>query len=225
MLHGPEDLGTVGDELLVAETDGPRVLLLAGQDWQVTNIDWTRRRCWVEPSDIEGRARWGLGYGGLSFDVTRGMRAVLLGTDPPGVHVTHRAQRVLGSLRETHSRHVDVSGTIFGEGADAVLHWWNWAGSAVNRTLQASLPGVVDPRQRINDRSLRLLPDLSREQVTEAFIVAKPRRPTVNEAAVSGLKFSSALPTALAVDTLAARLGDIGHARKVLGEPHSFVLD
>lgn len=222
VLHGREELGTIGDELLVAETDGPRVLLLAGRNWQVTNIDWTRRRCWVQPSELAGKAKWGFGSAGLSFAVTRGMRAVLLGANPLGVHLTRRAQRVLGSLRDTHAGNVSATATLFRDGADGALRWWTWAGSAVNRTLQASLPTIIDPHQRINDRALRLLPNLSRAQITDALTQATPQAPSVSKAGVAGLKFSAALPPALATDTIATRLGDTPHATEVLDEPRRF---
>ena len=45
--------------------------------WLVTHVDWKRRRCFVEATDLPGQAKWaGLG-GGLSFAITRGMRDVL----------------------------------------------------------------------------------------------------------------------------------------------------
>ena len=37
---------------------GPRRLLLGGRSWQVTYVDWQRRRCFVEPVDSGGKARW-----------------------------------------------------------------------------------------------------------------------------------------------------------------------
>jgi hypothetical protein len=44
----------------------------------------------------------------------------------------------------------------------------------------------------------------------------------VDEKALTGLKFSEALPRTLAVATLATRLADLGHARAVLVEPTRF---
>ena len=59
---------------------GPRLLLLGGRSWHVTYIDWTRRRCFVEPAEGGGRARWmGTGWAGLGYELTRAMRDVLLG--------------------------------------------------------------------------------------------------------------------------------------------------
>lgn len=223
VLHGREQIGTIGDDLLVEEVDGPRVLLLGGRTWQVTNIDWSRRRCWVEPSELPGRAKWGSAGGGVSFAISRGIRSVLLGTDPSGAVLTHRARKVLASAREDQAMQVSTDSTLLREAASGVLRWWTWAGSAANRTLQASLPGIVDPRQRINDRSLRLLPDLSRHDITSALSDVVLRDPVVNSSAVRGLKFSVALPPKLAVDTVASRLGDREAARRVLAEKRRFV--
>lgn len=224
VLHGRQELGTVGDDLLQEEVQGPRVLLLAGHAWQVTHVDWSRRRCWVEPSELEGRARWGGESGGLSFEVSRGMRAVLLGADPAGVILTRRANATLTQLREDHDSHVDPHATLIRKDLDGGARWWTWAGSAANRTLQASLPGIIDPRQRITDRSLRLQADLSYEHISAALSAARLRDPDVNPAAVNGLKFSAALPPDLARLTVAERLADASAATAVLDEPRRFLV-
>ena len=60
--------------VLLADAGGAaRVLLLAGRAWLVTYIDWKRRCCFVEPTDLPGRARRGGLAGGMSFEITRGM--------------------------------------------------------------------------------------------------------------------------------------------------------
>jgi ATP-dependent helicase Lhr and Lhr-like helicase len=46
--------------------------------------------------------------------------------------------------------------------------------------------------------------------------------PEVDDKALSGLKFSDALPRHLAVATLATRLTDLEHAAAVLAEPARF---
>ena len=55
VLAGRTEIGTTNPALLTEEVSGPRRLLLAGQSWQVTYIDWSRRRCFVEP--VDGAAR------------------------------------------------------------------------------------------------------------------------------------------------------------------------
>lgn len=215
VLAGRNEVGTVGTDLLVEEVDGPRGLLLGGRSWQVTHIDWQRRRCFVEPVDGGGKAKWSGTGGGVSYDVTQGMRAVLLGVTPPGVTLTRRAETVLAELRQSFSCTVDKKISVLMMPSEGAGRWWTWAGTAANRTLQASLPALVDPRQRVDEKSLRLLPDITPADVRVALTDPSWTVPHVAPNAVSGLKFSSALPPGLAEKTLAMRLGDEPHARDV----------
>lgn len=225
VLHGRHVVGTVPDEVLVAKLDGPRVLLLAGHSWQVTNIDWQRRRCWVEPSDTRGRAKWSGVGGGLSADLAQGMRRVVLGYNPPGVSLTQRAQSQLAELRDELSGCVATNARVIRRDPSGDLHWYTWAGSAANRTLQASLKGVADPRQRIGDRALRLLPNLSFREISDAIANAVLIAPEADQRATSGLKFAAALPTDLAQQTLADRLIDRDGADHALRQPLKFVAE
>src|SRR5690606_38216503 len=56
VLAGRTELGRIDPSLLTEETKGPRRLLLGGRSWQVTYVDWHRRRCFVEPVDGGGKA-------------------------------------------------------------------------------------------------------------------------------------------------------------------------
>lgn len=226
VLFGREEIGQIGDDALLVEVEGPRVLLLAGRAWRVNHIDWKRRRCFVEPSDLPGRARWGGGDRGLSFAITRGMRTVLLGSSPDGVALTRRAEAALGELHEEHGSHVVADGTVISRSPKGEMLWWTWAGSAANRTLHASLPDLVDQRQRVGDHSIRLYPDMSFGDVKDALTgQLTEKMPEVNNSAVEGLKFASALPDELARATVAERLADFSSMRAVLGEPRTFVQD
>jgi ATP-dependent Lhr-like helicase len=225
---GREEIGSVGDEALLADTVGAaRVLLLAGRAWLVTHVDWKRRRVHVEHTDLPGRAKWGGEAGGLSFEVTRSMREVLLGADPDGVVLSRRAVSALADLREHHAGHVATGSTVLRRGADGDVHWWTWAGSAANRTLHASLD-IVDPRQRIGDQVLRLRHGIDLRAAAAELRgsrVAELRAPSVDRYALRGLKFSAALPETLAADTVAQRLGDPGGAETVLREDRTLTAD
>ncbi len=221
VLAGRNEIGTIGTDLLTEEVEGPRILLLAGRSWKVTHIDWPRRRCFVEPVDSGGRAKWsGLG-GGVSYEIAQGMRSVLLGATPPGVTLTRRAESTLVDLRASYLPAVDVDAAVIALPSEGSGRWWTWAGTAANRTLQASLPSLVDPRQRIDEKSLRLLPDVTARDVSAALAQIAWRAPTVAANAVSGLKFSAALPPGLAERTLAERLGDDQGAHAALEVPRT----
>ncbi|MGV9671696.1 DEAD/DEAH box helicase [Gordonia sp. NPDC003504] len=218
VLAGRDEVGTIGTDLLVEEVQAPRVLLLGGRSWTVTHVDWKRHRCFVEPADSGGRAKWsGLG-GTVSFDIARGMRSVLLGADPAGVTLTRRAQDGLAELRETFRGLVVEDGLVAVLPSQGTGRWWTWAGTAANRTLQASLPRLVDPRQRVDEQSLRLLPGITRDDLRRRLDAVEWRQPDVAANALSGLKFSAALPPGLAARTLGERLGDPAGARTASAE-------
>lgn len=114
--------------------------------------------------------------GGVSYDITRGMRDVILGALPAGVEFTSRATAVLEGLRQSYLDNVAA------------------------------------------DRLIVRLPDDSAGDVQsfqEAIAAVEWRDPFVDANAVRGLKFSAALPSELAVQTLGARIGDMEKAASV----------
>ncbi len=223
VLAGRVEVGTIGTDLLTENVEGPRVLLLGGRSWTVTHVDWERRRCFVEPADGGGKAKWSGVPGGLSYDITRGMRAVLLGASPAGVTFTVRASTVLTELRTGFADTVSADRLIVLLPSESTGRWWTWAGTAANRTLQASLPTLIDPRQRIDEKSVRLLPGVTIAEFSAALLGVQWRDPDVDVNALRGLKFSAALPPGLAMQTLGARLGDEGAARTVVVQPRQIV--
>ncbi|WP_240316783.1 helicase-related protein [Mycobacterium persicum] len=223
VLAGRVEVGTIGTELLTDEVDGPRVLLLGGRSWCVTHVDWDRRRCFVEPEDGGGRAKWSGSGGGLSYDIARGMRSVLLGSQPAGVEFTRRASSKLAEIREANDDHLSTDALIVCLPTDSAGRWWTWAGTAANRTLQASLPTIVDPRQRIDEKSLRLLPGVTVAEFSAALDAVEWQQPAVDANALRGLKFSSALPPELARATLSTRIGDQPRAAAVLADARRFL--
>ncbi|GAA1011408.1 ATP-dependent helicase [Acrocarpospora pleiomorpha] len=223
VLAGRQEIGRTDPTVLTEERAGPRVLLLGGRSWRVTFIDWARRRAFVEPADGGGVAKWTSGgIAGLSYALTRGMRDVLLGADPP-VSLTRRAHARLGEWREEDAPGiVHPGGTLITRVGEDV-RWWTWAGYRANATLAATLPSVADPVQRPTDFFVRLREDLTRAVWRQARDSAGDGDilvlPDVDRRAVHGLKFSAVLPARLAMATVAARLADLNGARAVLAEP------
>ncbi|MFF4037431.1 DEAD/DEAH box helicase [Streptomyces sp. NPDC001816] len=224
VLSGRTEIGRTDPSVLTEERPGPRRLLLGGRSWQVTYIDWLRKRVFVEPADGGGIAKWmNGGVAGLSYALTRAMREVLLGTDPP-VSLTRRAVACLLEQREADAPDTVWSGGTLVTRVGKDVRWWTWAGYRANATLAATLQSVTDPMQRPTDSWLRLREDLTpsdwrvaRESVGENLVL-----PDVDRRAVRGLKFSAALPERLAIATVAARLADFDSAGAVLREPVRF---
>jgi ATP-dependent Lhr-like helicase len=159
VLHGPNEIGHTDLVLLVDRVEGPRLLLLSGRSWRVTWTDWKRRRCFVEPTDGRGRAR-GItrGLGGISYELAKAMRDVLLGADLAAMH-TRRADRMLAGLRADAVGHAEPGGTVISR-SDDDLRWWTRAGYRTNATLKATLGGLANESQRVDDLGIRLNPDL-----------------------------------------------------------------
>ncbi|MBB5937685.1 DEAD/DEAH box helicase [Streptomyces zagrosensis] len=221
VFNGRTEIGRTDPDLLTEEIEGPRRLLLAGRNWQVTYIDWHRKRCFVEPADEGGRARWN-GFGAervRSFTLTRAARDVLLGEDPP-VRLTKRASLRLAEAREALLDTVHPGGTLIVRRDGGDVRWWTWAGHRANATLSATLPSVIVPHRRTNGDWIRLRADLtsSRWQAALRDAQANLALPEVADYAIRGLKFSEALPPRLAEATLAARLMDAAGAQTVLAE-------
>ncbi|MFI9462627.1 DEAD/DEAH box helicase [Streptomyces xiamenensis] len=225
VLAGRTEIGTTDPVLLTEEIVGPRRLLLAGRSWQVTYIDWSRRRCFVEPVDGGGKARWGGGMSRtMSFALTRAAREVLLGATPP-VRLTRRAVRTLAQVREDGAEFVHPRGTVIVRGGrDTNARWWTWAGYRANATLAASLSSVTDQLQRPTDTYVRLREDVTPAEWRTAVREATRHLclPGIDATALTGLKFSAALPQRLAEATLSARLADLDGAAALLGEPVTF---
>ena len=223
VLAGRQEIGRTDPMLLTEKTDGPRLLLLGGRSWKVTWTDWKRRRCYVEPAEGGGKARWLTpGISGASFELARAARDVLLGADPP-VALTQRAKRILAEVRDEHVPTMHPGGTVIVRAGDDV-RWWTWAGYRANATLAATLSSLTDSVQRFDDASIRLRSDLTPEMWKAGSADAADRLclPDVDERALAGLKFNEALPKRLAVATLAARLADLDSALRTLAEPVRF---
>ncbi|MCX4667980.1 DEAD/DEAH box helicase [Streptomyces sp. NBC_01381] len=228
VMQGRTEIGRTDPDLLTENIEGPRKLLLAGRSWLVTYIDWQRKRCFVEPVEGGGKAKWsGFGFERVtSFELTRAVREVLLGTDPDVV-LTKRADAALAEAREHFLDHVHPGGTLVIRGSAGYLQWWTWAGHRANATLAASLGAIASPAQRANDCWIRLREDINPQTWKQAVADALQQLclPAVDERAVKGLKFAEALPQRLAQATLAARFADLEGAHAVLEAPARFVVD
>ncbi|MEV0580602.1 hypothetical protein [Streptomyces sp. NPDC050392] len=193
----------------------------------MTYIDWPRKRCFVEPTDSGGKAKWsGLGFErATSLELMRAMREVLLGADPD-VALSKRAVTALSEARENFMDVVHPGGTLTTRTPGGQVRWWTWAGHRANATLAATLGTVAAPAQRVNDCWIRLREDVDRQHWKQAVadVADQLCLPDVDQRAVKGLKFGEALPTRLAQATLAMRFADLEGARAVLEEPVRFVI-
>ncbi|WBQ04461.1 DEAD/DEAH box helicase [Kribbella sp. CA-293567] len=218
VLHGRTEIGSVDPMLLTTKTDGPRVIALAGRPWQVTHIDWKRRRAYVEPSDGLGKSKWSGDPQPYSFELSDAIRRVLLGADPSKTELSRRAVDRLANLRETFDPRVSNNATVIAEESSR-LRWWTFAGARANAVLTAAIgqtaPDLLD-EWTFSNLNLSLRSDATAVAVRAAMREARSRFgedlagvvPEISQQALKKLKFSELLPPQLALQTLAARGAD-----------------
>ena len=140
VLAGRVEVGTIGTDMLTERRRRPacaaaRRPVMEGDPHRLGSpavLREVRRRRWPGQMVRAG--------GGLSYDITRGMRDVILGRLPGGVTFTDRATTVLAELRLTYAGNVSADRLVVHLPNDSAGRWWTWAGTAANRSLQASLP-------------------------------------------------------------------------------------
>lgn len=186
-------------------------ILMNGRAWHVEHVNWERFEVLVSPVAHKGDVRWHSDAIALSFEMMRAQRDVLLG-ETPDVPLSQRAVDRLEIVRAARAGEVSAAGLI-ADRAGQDLHLWTWAGLKANETLRAGLGGVEG--QSFNDvMVLRGVAELGRL----AEVVFDDVAPRVPAEMVESLKFSAALPIAVARKTLAERFADRAGAAVVASE-------
>jgi ATP-dependent Lhr-like helicase len=213
--------------LLVNKVQGPRIIALAGRPWEVTHIDWRRRRAYVEPSDRIGRSKWMGEPRAYSFELSDAMRRVLLGGTPSGAVLTERALTRLEALRDQFGHRVAEDATVVADD-DGRVRWWTFAGARANAVLTAALGGVAPElldQWTFGNMNISLRSDATAVSVASALRAARDEYgddlsgvvPPVTDQALRKLKFAELLPPALAIATLSARGADLRGAAVTAG--------
>lgn len=133
--------------------------------------------------------------------MSQAKREVLLGA-LPDVELSKRIPAAIDRLREERGTEVSERGLVLKPSKKGGSRLWTWAGFKANATL---LAGLGLEAQGVENDSI-LLPDgVTIDNIKASDPDAVPQ---IGANAVSGLKFSAALPPALALRTLGERLAD-----------------
>ncbi|OCB36725.1 hypothetical protein A5676_20325 [Mycobacterium malmoense] len=202
VIAGIKEIGFVSPLAIPAGKDREqRPLVLAGRGWLVQYVDWERFTVWVEEIPTKGDVKWPSGAVTQSFDVCHAKREVLLGA-MPDVELSKRVPVAVERLREERAKEVSNDGLMLHPRDAGGARLWTWAGLKANATL---LAGLGLDASGVENESVLLPGGITGDDVKAANSDAIPR---VDEDAISGLKFSVALPSDLAVRTLGERLAD-----------------
>ncbi len=226
VFFGREHVGSVDPMLLMRKVTGPRLLTLAGRPWEVTYIDWKRRKAYVEPAKKGEAPRWQSMPQAQTWALADAIRRVLLGANPAGVRLTTRAVDRLAALRGDLTNRVWEGGTVL-EREGAHVRWWTWAGARANAVLVAAIehaaPELLGESIVYDNWQIGMRGDVTAEVLRGAMEVAARDLgddlgravPLVDERALRQLKFVEMLPGRLATTTVAGRLADRQNAASV----------
>jgi len=103
------------------------------------------------------------------------------------------------------------------------VEWWTFGGTRGNATLARALALATQSRVEHDAFSLTFESGLSLEDIQSAIKEVRLKdiaslRPSIDEEAINGLKFSACLPDHLSIEMLEQRLADTGSMRKTLEE-------
>jgi len=216
VMCGRKELGFVHESTFFKRDDKPSILVLAGRCWKTTHLDWRRRIAHVEPSDQRGKSRW-LGEGQfLSFRVCQSVREILA-SDLSEPHWSQRSTSRLSELREEFPW-VRSDSTVLVHHTNGELRWWTFGGGVANTLLAHQLRrhGETQP----DNVSIKIEGNPSPDEIRDYLrsLSKQEVEPVYDPTAIEKLKFSEALPTALAIDVFCSRFCDAEAIDNVLGE-------
>jgi len=215
VLHGRDELGFVHESSFLRPEGEPCVLLLAGRSWQVTSLDWGKKRAQVKPVAQAGHSRW-LGTGAmLSFELCQAIRQVLAGEAVSDVW-SRRASERMTTLRTEYSWVTD-EGTFLIRSADG-CRWWTFAGTRANMALANALRNGLGADASPDGLSIHI-PDIDllsrlaelRELCQDNGVAFLPREAL--EEQMRNLKFSACLPPQIQRELYEYRFLDTARAR------------
>ena len=222
VVHGSNSIGMV-DWLTVAVEEGKerRPLILSGRAWDIQNIDFSARKVFVTPSAAKGRARW-YGQGqGLSFEMAREVREVLL-SDENSPRWSNRCRTQVGALKDEYrAKGIESTGCVSDQTQNHMV-WWNFAGRFLNEAFASVLDTRAGIDAKFDDFSLTVPYETDVTVVIRTIrtLLAEPevmQSLPISKRWLDGLKFSDCLPERFA--SRAAR-GRIRVTEDVLGEIH-----
>jgi ATP-dependent Lhr-like helicase len=211
VLHGRQELGYVDETSFLGKQDGPQILLLGGRAWLVNYVDWQRKRAYVEATELKGRSRWKGQGTGLGYRLSQSILRVLTDSEDRESWSSRAKDQI--SATRTEFPWLERDSTVALVGTDGRLTWWNFAGIRANATLANEFAQLTTCRVDHDSFSLTFESSVQLTDIQRALNELRQKpvgnlRPSVDDQAIEGLKFSECLPLTLAREMLEVRLLD-----------------
>ena len=225
--YGRQELGLVDSSSFTAKSKGgPVILSLGGRPWLLRNVDWQHGVAYVEPATDGGRSRWRSPGVGLGFTMCRRVRD-LLAADSEREWWSKRARETLAEARVEYPW-LTTEGTTLTAEPNGEWCWWTFAGRAVNASLATALQNQITGKISHDNYAVKIEADATIAEIET--LVTELRRaapellvPAIDADAITALKFSDCLPSALAQRMLQVRAMDMAGLATVMTEPVRFV--
>ena len=213
--HGSTDLGYVDPISVHGEEGKEHFILLAGHNWKVTSVDWTKRTVWVEPTRGQGKASW-FGTGrSLAYELCQAIKRVLCEAEI-GALLSKRGAERLHALRDELPK-LDLEGTTVAHLDSGRCRWWTFAGARANWLLGHGVH-QGGSGMRIDDFYIELKDSISIEALRERLqtVALDGLSKTIVSSKVIDVKFRDALPESLLASIVNRRALDRESAERIL---------
>jgi ATP-dependent Lhr-like helicase len=222
VLAGRTEIGQVPMRLLTLDHPNGHLLLLAGRDWHVLDVDWRRGVVHVEPGTERGKIRWFGDGRALSFAVCQGIKRILAGHELERTTVSERAGMRLAQVRHAFYWVNDREDTVLVRESDGHPRWWTFAGMQVNAWLSAAL-GDLSEQATPTDLEIRLSPSVTADDVVNRLENLQPDQLELGQmiarGAIDRLKFAEAVPEHFAQLVVERRMRVDADVRRVASWP------
>ncbi len=168
VMHNQKEIGSVHQTTFTNRGENERaVILLAGQSWLVTNLDWDRRIAYAEPFDMQGKSTWLSAGNAMSRRLAEAHREVLCGSERGREHWTERTADKIEFLRTDHE-FLAPDGTTVVRGVD---DWdvYTFAGGQANNYLADRLEEVGVGKATATGLRTRIQQGLTRKELRQAL--------------------------------------------------------
>jgi ATP-dependent Lhr-like helicase len=225
---GTREIGTVDADFLEVLTGKTQraAFSLSGKPWDVTQIDWRKGTCYVEPATNAAAPRWSGFPAFLGYELVQAMRQVLI-SDEIDPSWSKRATESIASLRVEKQFLHDAESPLTHDGES--LSWWTYAGGRANvlvaRMIEAELGGqCVVRNDSITCKGEAGKSEARLRDALQAWVAAgRPNRQDALQFAkacagrIRLSKFQPCLPDGLLDEFLADSIDHVNAARVVSG--------
>jgi len=128
------------------------LILLGGQSWLVTGIDWNKRIAYVKPTKLRGKSNW-LGTGNLlSYELCMGIKKILATKEESDMW----SKRAIEKMKELRDQYfwIDIDTSSIHKQNDDFL-WWTFAGKKVNLILSTLITKVTGMKASCDNFKIR----------------------------------------------------------------------